>query len=409
MRKMSENEMLSQQEIDALLAGGGADEDGSTGDETAEDELSEFEKDALGEIGNITFGSASTALSTILGQKVEITTPEVRLVLANELNVEFPKPHVVVSVNYTEGFSGTNMLVIKTMDAAIIADLMMGGSGEVADDTLTELHTSAVQEAMNQMMGSAATSMSTIFDELVNISPPNVDILDFESSDEPQQSLEEETLVKVAFRLTVGDLIDSYIMQLLPLSFAKEMTERLSAQTSAELSQTEVERASEQSQAEAEAAASAEVKAPPQPQQAMSAKQDVPSHESRPQMPEYTASQSTDVPKSRNPQLARDVQTAEFAPITDHPIDNENVDFDLFMDIPLDVTVELGRTKKSIQQLLSISPGSVIELDKLAGEPVDILVNHKLVARGEVVVVDENFGVRVTEIHNKKVRLEKMQ
>lgn len=409
MRKMSENEMLSQQEIDALLAGGGADEDGSTGEETAEDELSEFEKDALGEIGNITFGSASTALSTILGQKVEITTPEVRLVLANELNVEFPKPHVVVSVNYTEGFSGTNMLVIKTMDAAIIADLMMGGSGEVADDTLTELHTSAVQEAMNQMMGSAATSMSTIFDELVNISPPNVDILDFESSDEPQQSLEEETLVKVAFRLTVGDLIDSYIMQLLPLSFAKEMTERLSAQTSAELSQTEVERASEQSQAEAEAAASAEVKAPPQPQQAMSAKQDVPSHESRPQMPEYTASQSTDVPKSRNPQLARDVQTAEFAPITDHPIDNENVDFDLFMDIPLDVTVELGRTKKSIQQLLSISPGSVIELDKLAGEPVDILVNHKLVARGEVVVVDENFGVRVTEIHNKKVRLEKMQ
>lgn len=409
MRKMSENEMLSQQEIDALLAGGGADEDGSTGEETAEDELSEFEKDALGEIGNITFGSASTALSTILGQKVEITTPEVRLVLANELNVEFPKPHVVVSVNYTEGFSGTNMLVIKTMDAAIIADLMMGGSGEVADDTLTELHTSAVQEAMNQMMGSAATSMSTIFDELVNISPPNVDILDFESSDEPQQSLEEETLVKVAFRLTVGDLIDSYIMQLLPLSFAKEMTERLSAQTSAELSQTEVERASEQNQAEAEAAASAEVEAPPQPQQAMSAKQDVPSHESRPQMPEYTASQSTDVPKSRNPQLARDVQTAEFAPITDHPIDNENVDFDLFMDIPLDVTVELGRTKKSIQQLLSISPGSVIELDKLAGEPVDILVNHKLVARGEVVVVDENFGVRVTEIHNKKVRLEKMQ
>ena len=409
MRKMSENEMLSQQEIDALLAGGGADEDGSTGEETAEDELSEFEKDALGEIGNITFGSASTALSTILGQKVEITTPEVRLVLANELNVEFPKPHVVVSVNYTEGFSGTNMLVIKTMDAAIIADLMMGGSGEVADDTLTELHTSAVQEAMNQMMGSAATSMSTIFDELVNISPPNVDILDFESSDEPQQSLEEETLVKVAFRLTVGDLIDSYIMQLLPLSFAKEMTERLSAQTSAELSQTEVERASEQNQAEAEAAASAEVEAPPQPQQAMSARQDVPSHESGSQMPEYTASQSTDVPKSRNPQLARDVQTAEFAPITDHPIDNENVDFDLFMDIPLDVTVELGRTKKSIQQLLSISPGSVIELDKLAGEPVDILVNHKLVARGEVVVVDENFGVRVTEIHNKKVRLEKMQ
>lgn len=388
MREMNDNEMLSQEEIDALLANDGSGDGDSPGEETTGHELSVFEEDALGEIGNISFGSASTALSTILGQKVEITTPEVSLVAADELNVEFPKPHVAVSVNYTEGFTGTNMLVIKTMDAAVIADLMMGGSGDVTDDTLSDLHTSAVQEAMNQMMGSAATSMSTIFDTVVNISPPTVEILDFDSSDKPQQSLEEEILVKIAFRLTVGNLIDSYIMQLLPLSFAKEMTERLSAQSS-----------TEQSQAEVETAASALVDAPPQPQQADSVKQDVPD----------TASQITDEPETRQPQPPRDVQAAEFAPIAENRTNHANVDFDLFMDIPLHVTVELGRTEKSIQQLLSISPGSVIELDKLAGEPVDILVNQKLIARGEVVVVDENFGVRVTEIHNKKVRLEKLQ
>lgn len=389
---MDKKNMLSQQEIDALLANDGFDDGGTAAEYTGEGGLSGFEVDALGEIGNITFGNASTALSTILGQKVEITTPQVELVAADELNVEFPKPHVAVSVKYTEGFSGTNMLVIKTMDAAVIADLMMGGSGQVEDDTLSDLHTSAVQEAMNQMMGSAATSMSTIFDTVVNISPPTVNIIDFAGSEKPQHELEDEMLVKIAFRLTVGDLIDSYIMQLLPFSFAKEMTEKLSARPSAVHS--------EEQKAIEETAASAVADAPPgrPPRQADQLKRE----------PQHTRAQPSGDTQTKRPYPSREVQTAEFAPLIEER-EEASVDFDLFMDIPLQVTVELGRTEKSIQELLSLSPGSVIELDKLAGEPVDILVNRKLIARGEVVVVDENFGVRVTDIYSKKVRFEKLQ
>lgn len=382
---MNEENMLSQQEIDALL-----NED-STGDDVAgENELTGFEMDTLGEIGNITFGSASTALSTILGHKVEITTPEVELVKADELNVTFPKPHVAVSVKYTEGFSGTNLLVLKTNDAAIIADLMMGGEGQVEDDQLSELHTSAVQEAMNQMMGSAATSMSTIFDQLVNISPPSVDVIDFAESNKPQHELEEDKLVKIAFRLTVGELIDSYIMQLLPFSFAKEMTRKLTAQ--------------QEHETQEETAASTVDEVSP-------ATQESAHDETRERDVEPSSHSQTDhSPLDRDAQVEqRQVHAAEFSPLTDRRMDGNAPDFGLFMDIPLQVTVELGRTEKSLEDLLALSPGSVIELDKLAGEPVDILVNRKRIARGEVVVVDENFGVRVTEIISKDVRFDKLR
>lgn len=403
MTTMSEEEMLSQQEIDALLKGddsGDGEGDASSGEESSENTLTDFERDAVGEIGNITFGSASTALSTILGHKVEITTPEVELVPSDDLKTEFPKPHAVVSVDYTEGFSGTNMFVMKMIDAAIIADLMMGGDGQAEDDTLSDLHTSAVQEAMNQMMGSAATSMSNLFDMVINISPPTVEIIDFGDSDKPQQALGKEMLVKVAFRLTVGDLIDSYIMQLLPLAFAKEMTASLTDPSSLTGQPASAERTDEE-ETRQETAAAAET-----------APAAAPSPDPEPAAPDEAPPVQSPPPADRMQQPAqpeKEVQAAEFVPLMDKRDSGPNVDLDLFMDIPLSVTVELGRTEKSIQELLSISPGAVIELDKMAGEPVDILVNQKRIARGEVVVVDENFGVRVTEIYNEEVRLTKLR
>lgn len=393
---MNEKSMLSQQEIDALLANDGYEDIGSSGEQAGESDLTGFEVDALGEIGNISFGSASTALSSILGKKVQITTPEVELVAADELNVEFPVPHAAVSVKYTDGFSGTNMLVIKKLDAAIIADLMMGGAGEVEDDTLSEMHMSAVQEAMNQMMGSAATSMSTIFDTVVNISPPTVEVIDFSESNKPKHELGEGMLVKVSFQLTVGDLIDSYIMQLIPISFAKEMAAKL-----AEISSTPPQQDVASSQEEA--AASVVEESPPQPRP-QPPQSDMPKQPARDQ---HSRPESDALTERNHP--PKEVQAAEFAPLVDEQGDARGMNFGLFMDIPLQVTVELGRTERSIEDLLSISPGAVIELDKLAGEPVDILVNQKLIARGEVVVVDENFGVRVTDIHNKNVRLEQLR
>lgn len=220
---MTSNEYLSQEEIDALLKQSESDYSKGSGTMTVDDYLTPLEQDALGEIGNITFGSAATALSTLLGKKVDITTPKVSIITREQFESEFPKPHVAVHVTYVDGFEGINSLVIKTRDAQVIADLMLGGEGNPEDQELNEIHISAVQEAMNQMMGSSATSMSTIFNRFVNISPPGIDILDVASGDGVSSLPADETLIKISFRLRIGDLIDSTIMQLLPVRFAKDM------------------------------------------------------------------------------------------------------------------------------------------------------------------------------------------
>lgn len=173
--------MLSQDEIDALLKGTGDENEtffrSAPEEQDKGQELTLIEQDALGEIGNISFGSSTTALSTLLNQKVEITTPSVSVIEYDKLIEEFPHPYVAIKVNYTEGFKGTNILVINQHDASIIADLMLGGDGSQPSPDMGDIHLSAVQEAMNQMMGSAATSMSTIFGKRVDISPPTIDIL----------------------------------------------------------------------------------------------------------------------------------------------------------------------------------------------------------------------------------------
>ena len=173
----------------------------------------------LGEIGNISFGSSATALSALLGQKVDITTPHISMINRSKLEEEFPHPYVAVQVHYTAGLTGMNLLVIKQSDAAIIADLMLGGDGIDPKPELSEIQLSAVQEAMNQMMGSAATSMSTVFNKKVDISPPSIDLMNLLAGEGTDAIPNDEMLIKVSFRLKIGELIDSNIMQLLPLEF----------------------------------------------------------------------------------------------------------------------------------------------------------------------------------------------
>ncbi|HWI49679.1 MAG TPA: flagellar motor switch phosphatase FliY, partial [Rummeliibacillus sp.] len=223
------DDMLSQEEIEALLRGESIEknnEPSSQTDYNVEDYLDPMSQDALGEIGNISFGSSATALSSLLGQKVEITTPTISMINREKLEEEFPHPYVAIQVEYTIGLMGMNLLVIKQSDAAIIADLMLGGDGVAPADDLGEIHLSAVQEAMNQMMGSAATSMSTIFNKKVDISPPTIDLMNI-SQNQGTENIPEELLVKVSFRLKIGNLIDSNIMQLLPLEFSKSLVEQL--------------------------------------------------------------------------------------------------------------------------------------------------------------------------------------
>lgn len=439
---MTSKDYLSQEEIDALLRQS-AEGAFAPAEKTVNDYLTAFEQDALGEIGNITFGSAATALSTLLGKKVDITTPQVSIITRGEFEVAFPKPHVAVHVQYVDGFEGINSLVIKIRDAQVIADLMLGGEGNPEDEELNEIHISAVQEAMNQMMGSSATSMSTIFNRFVNISPPGIDILNMSSGEGVGSLPEDETLIRISFRLKIGDLIDSTIMQLLPVQFAKDMVTMLLGDVSPADQETAAASIDTPSKPDpsVQAPVTPSAQQPTsQPEGAMPPQyppQGMPPYPGMPEggyyyppagMPTYGAPgmppygmpaygmPPQGMPYGQTPPLNSEpnrninVQPVQFANLNGGAFGNiDENNLNLLMDIPLKVTVELGRTQKQIKDILEMSQGSIIELDKLAGEPVDILVNNKLIAKGEVVVIDENFGVRVTDIVSQWDRIQKLQ
>ncbi|MEK3994485.1 flagellar motor switch phosphatase FliY [Psychrobacillus sp. FSL K6-2365] len=384
------DDMLSQEEIEALLRGTNIDEEGTkevdTKEINIEDYLDSFAQDTLGEIGNISFGSSATALSSLLGQKVDITTPNISMINRSKLKEEFPHPYVAVQVQYTTGLIGMNLLVIKQSDAAIIADLMLGGDGLDPKPELSEIQLSAVQEAMNQMMGSAATSMSTVFNKKVDISPPTIDLMNLIEGEGTDALPEDELLIKISFRLKIGDLIDSNIMQLLPLEFGLNLVKSLIGGEEPEVAATITEEKVHQQPVQQQSK--------PQTQQAAEMHPQVQynQHQSRPQAPQV------------------EVQQAQFANFEAPSLSqNESRNLNLLLDIPLQVTVELGRTKRTVKEILELTSGSIIELDKLAGEPVDILVNNRHVAKGEVVVIDENFGVRITDILSQAERINNLR
>ncbi|MER2048024.1 MAG: flagellar motor switch phosphatase FliY [Solibacillus sp.] len=415
------DEMLSQEEIEALLRGEtledfSANTANPQEEIKVEDHLTPIEIDALGEVGNISFGSSATALSALLGQKVEITTPSISMINRNRLEQEFPHPYVAVQVEYTTGLSGMNLLVIKQSDAAIIADLMLGGDGINPRPELSEIQLSAVQEAMNQMMGSAATSMSTVFNQKVDISPPTIDLLNISQNEGTDNIPDDELLVKISFRLRIGELIDSNLMQLLPLKFSKKIVKSLMGETDEPLTATTTVEPPPVQPTQQQPMQQAQQPTAQQPMFEQPVQQ--PMNEQPVQQPVYQQP-IYEQPVQQQPVYEQpvyqqpaytappaNVQQAQFASFESANItQSEARNLNMLLDIPLQVTVELGRTKRSVKEILELSSGSIIELDKLAGEPVDILVNSRLIAKGEVVVIDENFGVRITDILSQADRL----
>ena len=403
------DEMVSQEEIDALLKDGGAASpaEAGTGEAetpaaaevaapaapTAENPLSDMQKDALGEIGNISMGSAATTLSVLLGHKVSITTPSVSMSTMNSIRASYPMPYLIVEVGYTMGINGNNVLAIQAQDASVIADLMMGGDGTNPPEELNDIHMSAVGEAMNQMMGAGSTSLSTMFNKKIDISPPKVSLIDFGTEDKVTEIVSgDEPVVKVSFRMEVDGLIDSEIMQILPVPTATDMVESLLHSNDNEEPEPEA------SPAVAPASASAPAPAPAAPVAAAATA-------AAPMMAASAAGYGTGARVAQGVP----VQAAQFTPLATAPVQVNEANIGLILDVPLQVTVELGRTKKSIKDILELSNGSIVELDKLAGEPVDIHVNGKLLAKGEVVVIDENFGVRITDIVSPEERAARLQ
>uniref|UniRef100_UPI004055D092 flagellar motor switch phosphatase FliY n=1 Tax=Acetatifactor sp. TaxID=1872090 RepID=UPI004055D092 len=443
--------MLSQDEINALLSGmdlsdGGmsAESDdaaadlGDIGSDTAlgdvnnngvTDEgelLSDVEKDAIGEVANISMGSSATTLYSLVNRKVNITTPVVTLATWDSLIGDYERPCVFIQIKYTQGLDGTNILVLKERDVQIITDLMMGGDGTNIGGELGELHLSAISEAMNQMMGSAATSLSTMLKTMIDISPPDSTLLDltkYKSGADISPFLG-GTFVKIAFRMQIGDLVDSTIMQLYPIEFARKLVETF---INTQMGITEEPTPEPTPTSEPTPAPMPEPT--PMPMGGMADNSMAMGQMGMPQMgmgmpqmgmPQMGMDQMGMNQMGMNPmmgmgmpqmgmnpmmmgmgmpQMNMNVQPAQFQNFSnnlDKISGGENIG--IIMDVPLEVTVELGRTSKSISEILDFAPGTIIELERIAGEPIDVLVNGKFVAKGEVVVIEESFGVRVTEI-----------
>ncbi|WP_213974873.1 flagellar motor switch phosphatase FliY [Tepidanaerobacter acetatoxydans] len=374
-----DNQLLSSEEIKELMNG------------AAENvQITREEMDALGEIGNISIGTSATTLYSLLRNKVVITTPRVYITNIKKLKEAYPIPFISIEVSYTKGLNGSTLMIMKEDDAKIIADLMMGGDGSNVNVELDDIRMSAVGEAMNQMMGSAATSLSIMLKKDINISPPCVTRINLATDSLKGYFDEDEAIVTISFKMEVGDFLKSEIMQLMPIPFAKSLVEQLYtlslSETTTNTDGTNDKKINEE---------------PKQMHSEQTPVQNITEQESVLTMPQKEPLRS-----AQNAEVT--VKPVEFHTFKEEPTTAQSSSLDLILDVPLEVTVELGRTEKTIKEILEISSGTIIELDKMAGEPADILVNGKLVAKGEVVVIDENFGVRITEIINSVDRVKSL-
>ena len=394
-------------------------------DSTTEITLTDIEKDAVGEIANMCMGSAATALSTILGRTVAITTPEVTNSSWKSICEGAEPRYVCVKVAYSEGIVGSNVLLLDEKDALNIANIMIG-----MDSTeLTELELSAMGEITNQMIGASTTTLSNILNEMLDISTPEINIINSENVDEVFD--EDEYLnggfIQIKFRLNIEGLVDSSMLQVFPRSFADVFVDNVETSVDSEDlstkdditndSNAETTSSVDTPAIETQAGTSASAQSP-MPEGQMPGQMPGQAPGAMPQMPmgdpNMMANMMAAMPYMYMPNMGMppqmpgygsmqnnvNVQSAQFNPFAAAgAVNNSDVEnIDLIMDVPLEVTVELGRTNKSISEILEFKPGTIVELNKVAGDPIDILVNGKLVAIGEVVVIDENFGIRIVDI-----------
>ncbi len=401
------SDTLSQAEINALMNGGATAEPEKTAEtkeepassETSQpkeaaptseaDALDEQAKsDLIGEVSNISMSQAATTLSSILNHRVSITTPRVTRVRFKDLIDGIKAPKVATTVEFKEGLTGVNLMLLEVRDANVIANLMMGGDGTPENEEFTELELSAVAEAMNQMIGSAATSMATMISTKVDILPPKVNLWNEPGNIKYDFIVDDEVIYKISFSLNVDGLIQSEIMQIFTDQMVNDIAQAMLADKATVVDNRETAASqSEESKSQAPAPSQA-------PSQASSSQ---PAPAPKPQSK----------PKHQEPVEVQSPEFQNFEPT--QPAAESNDNLDLIMDIPLNLSVVLGRSKKTVRDILSFNTGSVIELDKLTDEPLEILLNGKLIATGEVVVINENFGVRITDILSPQQRLDYMR
>ncbi|MCL1829218.1 MAG: flagellar motor switch phosphatase FliY [Oscillospiraceae bacterium] len=346
--------------------------------------LTPEETDTLGEVGNICMGAVATTMYTLMDRRVEITTPRVSVHTTREVLAMYTIPFVIINVEYTEGITGDNLLLLKEYDAAVITDVLMGGEGVIEEPIeFNELHMSAMNEIMNQMIGSSATALSEVIGCMVNISPPISQLKTLESEEDGMLA-KDEIVIVIIFDMEIEGLLKSQLIQLMPYDQGREISAKL-VKANAEKAKKAAEAAA------AEAAAKAAAQTAPEPAAAAVTLEDI-LGAPEPQTQSPPAQTGGPAPE------IRPVQYESFG--SDREYDYSGSGLSMVYDIPLHVSVELGKTNKEISEILDFDFGTVIMLEKTAGDPVEILVNGKLVATGEVVVIDENYGVRITELYN---------
>jgi flagellar motor switch protein FliN/FliY len=343
--------------------------------------LTKDDIDIIGEVCNISMGSAATALSNILGEKVSISSPEVEIATRDTIKSIKNIPSIGAKISYTAGILGSDLLVIRKHDVMLIVNKLMGE--DIAEEDFGEMHLSAIGEVMNQMMGSSATSLAKFLDKTIDISPPEV----FELTDENKEvslgftDTDMENLIFVKFNFVVENIFSSALFTIMTQEFGAELVKAMMKNYAQEPEPVKP---------------AAPVRAPEPP---------APQYQAPPvQQPVYDEAAAQSQVRTENSVVRTQVYPVKLQSFDKQPelAQGEISNFGLIQDVPLEISVEVGRAKKTVKEIIDLSTGSIIELDKQAGDPVDVIVNGQLIAHGEVVVIDESFGVRITEIVSRK-------
>lgn len=387
-------------------------------------EFSSYEIDAVGEILNISMGSAATAVSELLNAKVWITTPQVSVVKAADLNYDRLEPAICVKIVYVSGISGQNMMVLKQDDVQLILNQLMGNPLVVSPDfEFDEMNISAVSEVMNQMMGASATALSDLLGISVDISTPTPYLIEQTNFCQLAELDPDETIVAVTFNLSVDGVMNSEFMSVMSVDLAKSLSDKMIEKFHGDEAEAQPDKQPAPAPAAQPAPAAPQSAPAPAPQPAAPAPQPDPAQGmAQPQQPAPGAYPYPPQGQPAYPGYGYQNQYAAYGayPPPVPPVNIQNaqlhqfdaMDFGLptdqqdnlklLMGVPLDISVEIGTAKRKVKDILEFTQGTIIELERQAGAPVDVVVNGNLIARGDVVVIDDNFAVRITEIVKSK-------
>ncbi|MBN8208695.1 flagellar motor switch phosphatase FliY [Bacillus sp. NTK071] len=373
------DDRLSEGELNALF------QETAAGKEEFDVNFQSIEKEALSELFSVSMGSLTTTLSSVFMQEVIVSNVTMNVLENEAFQNGLALPYVEASFRYEGAASGEAIFMLNPPDAQDMADIWLVAKGDEeeasVDKSLTSVVTGMMESVHKGLSMASGSSFAGTFTNLQVVSEPSNSVL-IEGS-------EEGAYIDVSFELSIGSIVKTVVHHVMPASVAKQMSELLVSEE--ELRAAEAKESERESQKEQK----------PDLQQKPYQDQQEEQQESTEREKPFASRVSEPEPNIQNVQFTNFSQA-------DHPY-GEQRNLNMLLDIPLQVTVELGRTKRIVKDILELSHGSILELDKLAGEPVDILINNKLIAKGEVVVIDENFGVRVTDILSAAERLSKLR